>query len=96
MPAKVPIGASRASLIAFAHDQLDPVAGTLAESSRSTAFSASYVDVYARDSVPSLVLSLVGVDGSYRSDRKAARTSSEKSCGSSQAGKWPPASASWK
>src|SRR5215475_4908354 len=29
----------------------------------------------------------------YRSDRNAARSSSEKSCGSSQAAKWPPLAA---
>src|SRR4029453_5871439 len=32
---------------------------------------------------------------SYRSDRKAARSSSENSCGCSQAAKWPPLSTWW-
>src|SRR5262249_8823891 len=31
-----------------------------------------------------------------RTELKAARTSSEKSCGCSQAAKWPPLSTSWK
>ena len=48
VPAKVPIGASRASWTAWPMISSIRIAGTPAESSRSMAFSASCVDVYAR------------------------------------------------
>ena len=52
------------------------------------------IKILGRPSYPSYSAGCSSSSSIYRSDRKAARTSSEKSCGCSQAAKCPPLSSS--